>query len=416
MNNFVSVFDELTKLYEEKDCRAVSNEADKQSVTEAAGPANNLQSYRVALADYEDDDGYDQEDVEYLLQPGQTKGDLVVDLSYHGGFMYVYVHDERPASPADIKRLAAYTFETTPGMNYEDFGSVDEEDWLDESLTEAAEEEEEIEIVDDEAAEESAEETPVDEEPKKLVLECSKCGNITCKEESEVTVDEESDLANVDVACESCEETAGYKILGELRPYEAAEAVEEALDEDELSDPALRDALTEGGLLGRVFDRKKDKPDNSLPMKGYYDDNYEADLEIANGTSGKKTPASKTVTNPTPGSLPMKGYFEEELEERDEPVEEGLFDFGKKKREAERKRQEEEEAARKAEQEKSKKSKWPTAADYDAYEREQREQRRIDAQMAKYKAMGQDWNKRADSTSPSNTPYAGVNYSGGDYF
>lgn len=102
-------------------------ELKKSKLTEAAH--NDLTKYRVALADYEDDDGYDQEDVEYLLKPGQTKGDLVVDLSYNAGFIGIYVHDERLATPMEIKQLANTAFDTVPGRDYSLYGDVDVEDW-----------------------------------------------------------------------------------------------------------------------------------------------------------------------------------------------------------------------------------------------------------------------------------------------
>ena len=317
---------------------------------------------------------------------------------------------------------------------------------------------EEVEVVEDEVAEAPAEkpedqtddkEDKAEDEPKKLVLECSKCGNITCLEESEVTVDDETDLANVDVACEACEETAGYKILGELHPYGTEEPVEEAFEaeEDELSDPAFRGALTESSLTeGKIIDNIKKvatrvgadaativrcfaelgdiitKKDTKFYEFAEYIENKAALKALMNGNEKVMNSLTKDDIEELKADIAeyekakKAGGTEDELADSDEPVEEGLFDFGKKKREAERQRREEEEAARKAELEKSKKPKWPTAADYEKYEQEQREKRRIDAKMAQYKAMGQDWNKRDNSSSPSNTPYVGVNYSGGDYF
>lgn len=103
------------------------------------------QDYRVALADYDTDDfdinvefgiqDPDENEVldyEYLLKPGQTKGDLVVWLSRDCGYTSIYVHDERPATPDDIKRLASDTFPVTgTGDEWQDYGD------LDESLTES---------------------------------------------------------------------------------------------------------------------------------------------------------------------------------------------------------------------------------------------------------------------------------------
>ena len=90
---------------------------------------NNLTKYRVVLADYEDDDSCEQKYEEYLLKPYQTKGDLVKELSYNAGFIGVYVHDERLATPEEIKHLANTTFSEVPDDSYENYGAVDVEDW-----------------------------------------------------------------------------------------------------------------------------------------------------------------------------------------------------------------------------------------------------------------------------------------------
>ena len=109
-------------------------------------------------------------------------------------------------------------------------------DDMDESLNEAADEEE-IEIVDDEM---TTEDIPVEEEPveeaRQLIIECSKCGGLVIKDEADVVVDEESDFVNVDDECEYCEEKAGYKIVGVVAPYEAAEI--EVTDEVEAHEEA----------------------------------------------------------------------------------------------------------------------------------------------------------------------------------
>ena len=388
-----------------------------------------------------------------------------------------------------------------------------------EALNEGAEEDEAVDVEEapaDDVAEDADAEAE-EEEPKKLVLECSKCGAIICKDEADVAVDEETDLANVEEACGACEEAAGYKILGELHPYEAAEPVEEDLEaEDELSDPAFHGALAEATLTeGKILDNikkvasrvgadaativrcfaelgdiitkkdtkfyefaeyienkaalnalmngnekvmnsltkddiedlkadiaeyekakadgkaaddedleeglfdgvfgKKTKPDSSLPMKGYDD--------VALTKSDEGTPDLDRAVDDapdfqhTPGNLPMKGYFDEELEECDAPVEEGLFDFGKKRREAERARQEEEDRKRREEEDRRNRKSVPYESEYDRMKRE-REARETERRMAQYKQAGQEWRDSLKNrgSEPSNTPYAGVNYSGGDYF
>lgn len=96
-----------------------------------------------------------------------------------------------------------------------------------EDLKEAADED--VEIVDEESAEEASEdsageieftEEPVEVLPRQLILECSKCGAIIIKDEADVVIDEESDLANIKDTCEYCEEAEGYKIIGVVAPYE----------------------------------------------------------------------------------------------------------------------------------------------------------------------------------------------------
>ena len=124
---------------------------------------------------------------------------------------------------------------------------VAEEAVVTEQLTEAADDaeaveadEEEIEIVDDEPA---AEEEVVEAEAQ-FVLECAKCGGLMIKAEADVNADEESGLANMDDACQYCEATDGYKVIGTMVPFEVveaeeveeteeAEAVEEVIEADD---------------------------------------------------------------------------------------------------------------------------------------------------------------------------------------
>ena len=81
------------------------------------------------------------------------------------------------------------------------------------------------------AADAEVSDAPAADEPKQLVLECAKCGALVVKAEEDVVVDEATDLANVEEACASCEETAGFKVLGELLPYAVAEDTADAEDD-----------------------------------------------------------------------------------------------------------------------------------------------------------------------------------------
>ena len=119
---------------------AVFDNVYKDRLTETLG----AEGYRVALADYDsddydinyefgfvDDDEYEQEnevvDQEFLLQPGQTMGDLVVYLSRECGYTSISVHDERKATKDEISTLQK--FDTVPGdFDYNDYGSVETDD------------------------------------------------------------------------------------------------------------------------------------------------------------------------------------------------------------------------------------------------------------------------------------------------
>jgi hypothetical protein len=125
-------------------------------------------------------------------------------------------------------------------------------------LTEA--EDEEI-LIDDEPIkddEEAVEDEVVEEAPKQLALECAKCGAIIIKAEADVAVDEETDLANVDEACQYCEESEGYKVIGELVMYDGpAVAEEEVVDDEAIDEVAEEEDVTEALLEGKITDSIK---------------------------------------------------------------------------------------------------------------------------------------------------------------
>ena len=103
-----------------------------------------------------------------------------------------------------------------------------------------------------ESLEEDTEIEVVDDEPKQVIIECDKCGALVVVDETDIKVDEETDLVNVDTECKFCEEKAGYKIIGAMVPYEAAEeAVEEEVADVE-EEPIDEEPIEEG-----LFDRFK---------------------------------------------------------------------------------------------------------------------------------------------------------------
>lgn len=121
-----------------------------------------------------------------------------------------------------------------------------------EPLTEAADEEVAEEPVEEEDVDEpEAEEAVIEVEDDQLVLECSKCGALFIKAEDEVSVDDETSRANMDDACQYCEETAGYKVIGTFSPYAVEEDVEEAEapeEPEEVEEPVAEEPVEEGLL------------------------------------------------------------------------------------------------------------------------------------------------------------------------
>lgn len=118
----------------------LESSSDALEYYEAGDEDEDTGNYRVVLADYDTDDfdinvefgiqDPDENEIvnyEYLLEPGQTKGDLIVYLSRDCGFTSIYVHDERPASASDIKRLSSDTFPVTGTDEYDwqNYGSMD---------------------------------------------------------------------------------------------------------------------------------------------------------------------------------------------------------------------------------------------------------------------------------------------------
>lgn len=70
-----------------------------------------------------------------------------------------------------------------------------------------------------------------DDEARKVVLECANCGGVYIKAETDLVIEESSDLANTEDTCSYCDEAAGYKIVGVLSPYEESADTDAAEDD-----------------------------------------------------------------------------------------------------------------------------------------------------------------------------------------
>lgn len=131
-------------------------------------------------------------------------------------------------------------------------------------LYEADELEQDVAV--EEADADVVDEAPAAEGPKQLVLECSKCGTVCVKLEDDVVIDEATDLANVEEECTACEEAAGYKVLGELLPYAAADEAEgEDEDFEESVDPEAAAQSAKSAPTPDAADEAADPVDQGSP-------------------------------------------------------------------------------------------------------------------------------------------------------
>lgn len=198
--NFNSVFEELNKLYE-----------DKESLTEATIYTTKA---KMAQLDKAVEDAQKEVAKYKIPMKRNSAGESEPD------FDAVPENQREAAKAAHDKYQKALAARPSRSQNI-----IKYTDEMDESLTEAAEDEE-IEFAEEPVA-------PIDEpteEARQLILECAKCGALVIKDEADVVVDEESDLVNVEDECEYCEEKAGYKIIGVVAPYEVAET--EVVDDE----------------------------------------------------------------------------------------------------------------------------------------------------------------------------------------
>ena len=264
--NFNSVFEELNKLYEEapkteeveEACAKSLKESNstpvlkKYSKEEAAAIINNdedlTNTYKELVSDYEAGELDHSFECGNFFNLIEDESKIVIQWCAEN------IDDEGREVIVDSLEAAVVTLRDIEEANGDIIvEACTEDDCEKETLKEAADEE--VEIVDEESvedvSEEPAEEIEFAEEPvepiaRQLILECSKCGAIVIKDETDVVVDEESDLANIEEECQYCEETEGYKIIGVVAPYEVAEdSEEEVAVEDESVEEPIEDAVEE---------------------------------------------------------------------------------------------------------------------------------------------------------------------------
>lgn len=222
--NFISTFDELDKLYEDVTSEEAGVEAISEGLTltdEVKKAIEKIVGLYIEKIDYQQD-GSDVLCLAHLRGdlPNKEQGhkEIIAALEKSG---FTVVEDEY--QNVFNKFHTSFFAVTKDGTN----------ESLKEAVVEDAISEDEVEV----PVEEIPAEEPAVEEPRQIICSCVKCGALALKAEADLVVDEESGLANVEEACEYCEETEGFEIVGVVAPYEvvevAAEEGEELPEEDE---------------------------------------------------------------------------------------------------------------------------------------------------------------------------------------
>ena len=120
-----------------------------------------------------------------------------------------------------------------------------------EELADLASEEDTVDIIDADA---ETEEEIEDSYVGKVVLDCCICHSKIYKDADSVVIDEDAELANVGEECPYCYSVDGYKIIGQIAPFESESELKVEIedkdgdgkiedDEVEISDAGLEEAL-----------------------------------------------------------------------------------------------------------------------------------------------------------------------------
>lgn len=104
-----------------------------------------------------------------------------------------------------------------------------------------------VDVIDPEA---ETEEEIKDSYVGKVILDCCVCHSKLYKDKEEVALDEEGILANVGEDCPFCYTSDGFKVVGEVAPFEEKTAEEDVVEteEEEVTESLTEGLLTEGKL------------------------------------------------------------------------------------------------------------------------------------------------------------------------
>lgn len=310
-------------------------------------------------------------------------------------------------------------------------------------FTEEDEFEDSIDVIDPEA---ESEEDLQDSYVGKVILDCCVCHSKIYKDVEDVVI--EDDIANANEECPFCYTTDGYKVIGQVAEFDEEESEEETEDK-ELKESATHCVyFTQDGIDQIEFEGSEDECNRYISdIQAEQDDEFGDEAperfikRINEGLFSKKTKERKIIkaSELKPGHIivktqdgeqdkPMKvkkvgtnggsvaidfngGNMSLHPDEDIEVLSEGIFNFGKKKKQAAEKKRQEQEAQRQADEEEAKrqeKARQQFAAD--SWARNDKAKRDAEKEYNRNRYNG----IKADT--PSNTGRRGVNYSGGDYY
>lgn len=132
-------------------------------------------------------------------------------------------------------------FEALDALNEETFAvSDDGVEKLDTFMQDNEDSDDIVDVIDPEA---ETEEDIQDSYVGKVILDCSVCHSKIYKDKTEVTIDEEQQLANVGEDCPYCYTSDGFKVIGEVAPF--ADKDEDTVDVKEEEEEVVEESLTE---------------------------------------------------------------------------------------------------------------------------------------------------------------------------
>lgn len=125
-----------------------------------------------------------------------------------------------------------------------------------------------IDIIDDEAADEEELE---DSYVGKVILDCCVCHSKIYKDADSVVINQDAELANEDEECPYCYSTEGYKIIGQIAPYEEKAELEVEVEDKDVDGDVDEVEVREDDIVEESCDKNcadckecKDKADDSV--------------------------------------------------------------------------------------------------------------------------------------------------------